>query len=84
MPSCGPSRPRSATGDGGVLGHQLPFGAVAGEADHDHPTRLDARHHPLTEGGMDDILTQTEGCPRLGDGSDAGRRTRRRSPGALG
>ena len=50
-----------------VVGHQLALGAVAGEADDDHPARLDRGDDALAEAGVDDVVAGAE-APR-GPGS---------------
>src|SRR5882672_7011765 len=57
-----PSEGASTAADGRVLGHQLALGAVAGEPHDDHAVRLDARHDPLAEGRVHDVLTEAEGA----------------------
>ena len=72
-----------------VVGHQLALGAVAGEADDDHPPRLDRGDDAVAEAGVDDVvagaqLQRRAGIDRArgldrGPGRPARRRRRPRS-----
>lgn len=64
-----PARSRLALADRRQVRHELALRAVGREADDDDSARLEPRHHPFAEGGVDDVLPHP-----VADGSGLGAR----------